>query len=92
MKPNTNDPRRWVVTYHSNSSSPRAQRWYSIATAVELDGRLWLLIGRHELKGVNPRRRADATRAARTLARHTGRPFAPGLWRGTYGAPLKREA
>jgi len=33
----------WAVTYYTNSSSPRALRWYHVSRVVKVDGIWWEL-------------------------------------------------
>jgi hypothetical protein len=33
----------WAIAYSTNSSSPRAQKWYRVVRVVEADGKLWEL-------------------------------------------------
>ncbi len=38
---NTETQAHWAIVYHTNSSSPRAQRWYYVQRVVHVDGRWW---------------------------------------------------
>lgn len=33
----------WAICYHTNSSNPRATKWYYVARVVFVDGKLWAL-------------------------------------------------
>lgn len=93
------DPRRVIVTFHSNSNNPRARRWYHIAEVVELDGQLFLhrdyvsdtTEHKHEVVGSFPRTKSDAVKLARYHAKKTGHPYIKGVFTGFYGKPLRRE-
>lgn len=86
----THDPRRVVVTFHSNSRGPRARRWYGILIVCEFDGELFehrALSLAHDAR----RRRPDAVAAAKAYAKALGHPYVSGLWRGPHGYPMTRE-
>lgn len=92
------DPRRTIVMAHSNSSNPRARRWYRIAEACEFDGQLFLHrdhardVAEHmrDINGACPRTKADATALAKVHAQATGHAHVPGVFSGYFGHVLKR--
>lgn len=88
----SNDPRRVVVTYHSNSSSPRARRWYSLRVVAETPQGLHELYWPARATLENAQKRECAIEAARSWAAANGLPCLPGVYaRGAadeLGAPL----
>lgn len=82
------DHRFVYVTFHTNSRSPRARRWYGLRIGIET------VEGLHELRcaTIEERKAADvathegrnkpeATKAARKLASALGLPCRAGLYR-----------
>jgi hypothetical protein len=35
----TENTPHWGIVYHTNSSSPRAKKWYHVARVIKVDGR-----------------------------------------------------
>lgn len=86
------DPRRIVVTFHSNSRSPRARKWYRVMQACKFDDDLFPHRDFVEPWDAtrNPNNRQDAIRRAKAMSAETGFPYVPGLWQGVNGYPMKR--
>ena len=45
----------WAVSYHTNSSNPRSQKWYRVSRVIKVDGRWFELYWHpdHTLRGNN---------------------------------------
>jgi hypothetical protein len=60
-----------VIAYHTNSHSPRAQRWYYLASIVRVDGKYWEL-HRHpsgiSTKSLDAIRKAAAAAGIETIS------------------------
>lgn len=67
------------VTYRTNSTSPRAKRWYGIRIAGYVDGEIYP-IGHMTTKGPITAKK-DAMAQARTEAKKRGWPLLEGIWR-----------
>ena len=82
-----------VVTYHSNSTSPRAKKWYGLAYAVWFRGQLYPVV-RTDPKILDAYRKtfgkaatkAEALAAARELARKEHLDHEAGIWKQATGA------
>jgi hypothetical protein len=82
---------RWGIAFHSNSSNPRAKRWYRVARMVYADSG-WFELYWHEsleLRGGN-------LSAIRHKARELGLDVLPGVFRdffydGRRGSEMERE-
>lgn len=58
----TESTAHWAMAYHSNSSNPRARKWYYVARIVMADGKYYC-IGQHSVNTSNyveARKRAKA--------------------------------
>lgn len=65
----------WAITYHVNSLSPRAQRWYRVVRMIRVDG-LWFEIYWHPDHAL----RTNKLATLRRLARERGIDLAQGLF------------
>jgi hypothetical protein len=64
----------WALCYHSNSTNPRAQKWYYVTRAIIVDGKTYAVGPRFHSGGNNRQQAADAALAS-------GKNLAPGTWR-----------
>lgn len=88
------DPRRVVLNYHSDFLHG-TRRYYFVSIACQIGADLLPLIMYAEGKGesvVTPQytNRKEADRAVKAFAKASGLPLVDGLYRGSYGKPLKR--
>lgn len=94
------DGRRVIITYHTNSNSAAAKKWYRVALAMLIKEDVFLLQnwrasanGVHsmpEIVGASPTSFKDATALAKAVAETEGAPLLPGVYLGSYGKPMAR--
>jgi hypothetical protein len=65
----------WAIVYHTNSSSPRAKKWYHVARVIEADGKLFELYW-HE----NVNLRHDNKKLIRARMKELGIDLSPGIY------------
>lgn len=84
-----NDPREIALTCHSNSTSPRARRWYGLAMVCRTPAGIYEL---HRIPAEMPASRSECVRVAKAVAGDLELPLIPGLFKSHFGKPVERIA
>jgi hypothetical protein len=90
MTTTANDPRRVVLTYHTQWGTPSGRRWYGVRVACETPEGLFPIYTPEHVS--MPTTKAAAIAKARDVAKALGLQYEPGLFRDRANRPLEARS